>query len=176
MDRARMVVAVMSLAALVVVFVFAMGSDRTSKPMPPNGDVLGMESGETLEEYQARAEESLAIAAADPSAAPAFSLITFTEPIPARDVERITAQLPRVNAVISEHSQLVVPLPEPTGAETRADVIRRAVGQERISAALAYAGGVELVAASESPQVLAVEVLPSDAAWGRFGVRPVAAR
>jgi len=77
--------------------------------------------------------------------------------------------------------------PEPIAGEDRADVFQREL--DRIGASLAGIGNVptpELIDAavvrdngevlrtlSERERIATVETLPADAAWGRFGVRPV---
>ncbi|WIM72229.1 hypothetical protein QP028_13390 [Corynebacterium suedekumii] len=71
--------------------------------------------------------------------------------------------------------------------ETRADVFDRELSRigdslagigdvpvpERIDAVVAHDAGDPLRAIATDDAVATVEVLPSDAAWGRFGVRPV---
>lgn len=157
----RVVVAGLSTAALIAL-VLALGqSDRVSKPMNINGDSLGMDN-ETPEDYQARARISL-----EEADEPSFALITFTEPLNAGEASILLKPLPRVNARLTETA--AIPLPEPIKGKSRADVL----GNEPIPGVIVYASGDLLRTVAKDKRVFAIEVLPPDAAWGRFGIRPV---
>ena len=159
--EARLAVAGVSMATIIAL-VFAFGhSDRVSKPMNINGDIVGMD-GETPAAYQQRARATL-----ETADTPAFALITFTEPLSAAEAARILEPLPRVNARVTD--TIVVPLPEPVAGATRADVF----GSDSIPGVVAYAPGDALRKVAQNERVFAIEVLPADAAWGRFGIRPV---
>lgn len=176
-DITRSIIAVVAIILLVTGFIFAMNSDRTSKPMLINGDSLGALSGETLEQYQARAAETLAEAnqaqEPDQRTTNSFGLVTFTEPLSAAEASELLAGLDRVNAVLTEQNLVPVAIPEPTGGETRADVFRRAVGEQPIIGVIAWASAGQFSDVAANQRAFAVEVLPADAAWGRFGIRPV---
>ena len=125
--EARLAVAGVSMATIIAL-VFAFGhSDRVSKPMNINGDIVGMD-GETPAAYQQRARATL-----ETADTPAFALITFTDPLSAAEAARILEPLPRVNARVTE--TIVVPLPEPVAGATRADVF----GSDSIPGVVAYA-------------------------------------
>ncbi len=182
-DTIRKVLAVLAVIALLVLLVVASFDDRTAKPMPPNGDMLGMDAGETLAEYRERAAGTLAAAPADEEA---FALVTFTGPLAPVEAARVLAPVGRVNALIVD---LASPfdLPEPVAGETRVDVFERQLGRigdslagignvptpEEFDAVVVWETGDVLREVAAAEPVAAVEVLPPDAAWGRFGVRPV---
>lgn len=179
----RRLLAILAVVALAGVLVFAFFDDATHKPVAPQGDMLGTESGESFSAYAARAEASLADAPADQ---PAFALLTFAEPLAPADAESVLVPLGRVNAMIISRAAPFA-LPEPIAGETRADVFQReleriayslsGVGDvpvpERLDAVVAYDTGDALREVARAPEIITVEVLPPDAAWGRFGVRPV---
>ncbi|AGS35212.1 hypothetical protein B841_08695 [Corynebacterium maris DSM 45190] len=186
MTRSKGTLAAVIVAVLVAlgVVVFAYNDDATGRPVAEiNGDMLGMDPEESFGEYQRRAAESLAAA---PAGEEVFGLITFTEPLASPEADRVTDGLRRVNAMIIGMSA-PYGLPEPTAGETRTDVFDRqfsriadsleGVGDvpvpERMTAVIAYDDGEALRSVAEDADVAAVETLPPDAAWGRFGVRPV---
>ena len=53
------VLAIVALVVLAGVLVFAFFDDATHRPVPPQGDMLGADSGESFTAYAARAEASL---------------------------------------------------------------------------------------------------------------------
>lgn len=182
-DSWRKVIAAVSLLGLVAV-VFALSqSDRTSKPMNINGDMLGQDVSETREDYLVRAAESLAAA---PAGQEAFGLITFTEPATPAEASVALQDLRRVNAMVML-SAAPMGIPEPVAGETRAEVFNREIDRvdhslagigeitapREINAVVAWDSGEAFRRVSGAESVLAVEVLPADASWGRFGVRPV---
>ncbi|WP_345795373.1 hypothetical protein [Corynebacterium meridianum] len=183
-DRIRTGVAVVSIAALIGTVAWLSTSDRVAKPMPVNGDVLGREHGESLDDYRGRAAQSLAGAPDDDEG---FALVTFRDPQPAVDAARVLEQadIGRVNALVLDGA-VPVALPEPTGAEGREEVfdrtlnlIGRSLGDgdtlpdRRLRGVVVWDDGAALRVLAGEPEVLAVEVLPPDAAWGRIGVQPV---
>lgn len=54
-DRRRIVVALLSIAVLMLGVMVLSTSDKTSKPMNINGDQLGRNRGETSQDYAIRA-------------------------------------------------------------------------------------------------------------------------
>ncbi|GAB3694305.1 hypothetical protein [Corynebacterium nasicanis] len=177
-----------SLAALAVVgllgvLVLAFFDDATHKPVPPQGDMLGTESGESFHAYSERASRSLLEAPADQ---PAYALVTFTHGLTPEEAGEALANVERVNAMVIEMAA-PFPLPEPIVGADRADVFQRELDRigsslagignvpvpERIDAAVIRDNGEVLRTLSEKPDIATIEVLPADAAWGRFGVRPV---
>lgn len=160
-----------------VVLVRLADSDRVAKPMPVNGDSLGFSTGETSVDYLQRADHSVA-----QSADPAFALVTFTSQIEVGLATQIVEPMGRVDAVVLASGQ-ILPVPEPTANETRGDVFDRSIDQknpdrdlstpELIDAAVVYGPGAQLREVHANANVFAVEVLPADAAWGRFGIRPL---
>lgn len=182
-DTWRRILAVGAVLALIVVVLVLSQDDRTNKPMDPNGDLLGQDRSESLTEYLARAEESLAAA---PAEEPAFALTTFTEPADPQTAAEALTGVTRVNAMILL-SAAPIPLPEPTNDMDRTDVFNlhldridhslSGVGEVRapreINSVVVWDTGESLRELTEEPEVLAVEALPPDASWGRFGIRPV---
>lgn len=183
-DRIRTVVAVIAVVALAALLIVAVFDDRTAKPMPPNGDMLGMDAGESFDDYRQRAADSLAAAPADEEA---FALVTFTDPLsPVEAEETLEPVERRVNAMIIELAA-PFPLPEPIEGETRADVFQRELDRighslsgignvptpEHLDAVIVWDTGEVLRGVAADEDVATVEALPPDAAWGRFGVRPV---
>lgn len=177
----RRIVAVLAAVAFAGFLVLAFLDDATSRPVAPNGDMLGTEAGESFEDYSARAAESLA-AATDP----AYALITFAEPLTPAEAAEVLEPLDRVNALVVALAPPFA-LPEPVDGETRADVFDRELGRigdsltgignvpvpERVDAVVAHDTGDTLRVVATDDAVDTIEVLPPDAAWGRFGVRPV---
>ncbi|WP_394284199.1 hypothetical protein [Corynebacterium sp.] len=183
-SKGRLVAVILAALVAVGVVVFAYNDDATGRPVAEiNGDMLGMEAEESFEEYEDRAAESLAAAPAEEEV---FGLITFAEPLASPEADRVTDGLRRVNAMIIGMSA-PYGLPEPTAGESRTDVFDRqfsriadsleGVGDvpvpERMTVVIAYDDGQALRAVAEDEDVASVETLPPDAAWGRFGVRPV---
>lgn len=182
-DRGRRIAAVLALLGLVIVVALLSFSDRTAKPMAINGDMLGQETSESIDAYAARAATSLTAA---PSGRDAYALVSFKRPLDAGSAAEVVADVGRVNAMVML-SAPAMPLPEPIAGETRADVFQRQI--TLVDAQLAGIGNVRApqelngVVVWDTPEVLqqlaanqevfSVEVLPPDAAWGAFGVRPV---
>lgn len=182
-DNWRKILAVVCAVALIAVVLVLSQSDRTSRPMAVNGDALGQDSGESLSDYLARAKESLAAAPADEAA---FGMITFEEAMDPAAAAEVLSELARVNAMVML-SASAISIPEPVEGETREDVFNRQLDRiddslagignitapREINGVVAWDDGDVFRVVSADPAVLAVEVLPPDAAWGRFGVRPV---
>lgn len=182
-DRTRRIVAVLALLLLIGVIIALSFSDRTAKPMGINGDVLGRDSGESLDDYITRAEASLEVA---PSEENAFAMVTFQTALGAADASATLGDIGRVNAMILL-SAAPISLPEPVAGETREDVFTRHLDRLQrsfegigeisaprvINSVLVWDDGASLRDLATDPTVLSVEVLPPDAGWGHFGVRPV---
>lgn len=173
MRRGVAAAAVLALIALVVVLL-ASRSDLTDRPDPVNGDQLGMESYESVADYRSRAADSLAKAPAD---RPVWALVTFAAPLDVRAADEATRGLDRVSAVVA-HEAGLIEVPEPVAGATRADVFARELDRapfeaDRLDGVVAYDDGSALRALTRIDDVAVVEALPSDAAWGRIGVRPV---
>lgn len=182
-DRGRRIVAVVSILVLVGAVLILSFSDRTDRPMAINGDQLGQDSSEAVSEYRERAGISLEQA---PTEEPAYALVTFTEALPATRAGDLLAEIRRVNAMIMLSAPAMA-LPEPVAGQSRAEVFERqfdqverslggigAVGLDReLNAVVVRDTGGALRTLAQSPEVFSVEVLPPDAAWGAFGIRPV---
>lgn len=182
-DTIRRGLALLAVLVIVVLFIVALFDDRTAKPMPPNGDMLGMDTGESFEQYRERAAASLAAAPADDEV---FALVTFTGPQTPTAAGELLEPVGRVNAMIVDLAP-PYPLPEPVEGENRADVFERELGRigdslagignvptpDELDAVVVWDDGDVLRELAGEGEVAAVETLPPDAAWGRFGVRPV---
>lgn len=176
-DRGRLVVALLAIVALIAAVAYLGTKDFVSKPMNINGDSLGMEAGEALSDYTARADETLQQAEGT-----RWALVTFSAPLSLDEVGTVidadgfTAT--RVSAAVPVDFT-PYPLPEPVGSATRAQVLAQQAENNDIDAAIAgvvlYSDSRDLRAIDEVEGVLSVEVAPAGAAWGRLGIRPVAA-
>ncbi|SPJ41136.1 hypothetical protein CHUV2995_01947 [Corynebacterium diphtheriae subsp. lausannense] len=170
-DRRRIVVALLSIAVLMLGVMVLSASDKTAKPMNMNGDQLGRNRDETSQDYANRAQKSLEMASE-----PAFALVAFPRLIDANTAGDIAekAGIMRVNAVLLGRGP-ALDLPEPTGNANRGRVISeqcrmRGGDPETIAALVVYAPGDQLRRVAASKRVATVEVLPPDAVWGRIGL------
>ncbi|AIU33037.1 hypothetical protein VH13_04140 [Corynebacterium ulcerans] len=173
-DKGRMVIALVSIAALMVVIAILGQSDKTSKPMNINGDQLGMENSESLDHYVSRSRESLS-----DFEGKAFALVTFRGHFSVADIGSVLekAGIERVNAVVTGGAT-AIELPEPAQGVNRASVltqqiVMRGADEDDIRSVVVYDNVKPLQKLQEESKVLAVEALPPDAAWGRIGIRPV---
>lgn len=174
-DRTRALIggAVWAAIALVIILLAGTVFDSTEPP-PPNGDQLGQNPHETYAAYLDRVADTLAAAPVDEAA---WALITFDPQLDPRRAAQVAEPAPRVSAVIAAPGLAAV-IAEPTGTETRGDVFERELGGlvapgGKLAGLVAHATGDELRQIAGNREVAAVEALPPDAAWGRFGVRPV---
>ena len=182
-DMIRRIVAALAVVALLGTLTLAFFDDATHRPVPPQGDMLGTETGEPFTAYAERAEQSLLDAPADQ---PVYALVTFTDPLTPEEAGAVLDNVERVNAMLVELAA-PFPLPEPIEGEDRTDVFQRELDRigaslqgvttvpvpERLDAVVIRDNGNVLRLLSEAPQVATIEALPADAAWGRFAVRPV---
>lgn len=171
----RGVIAGLVCAVIAIVAVLLAGTVfDTTEPPPPNGDQLGQDPHETYAEYVDRAADTLAAAPADEAA---WAFITFDPQFDPVSAAEATEPVPRASVIIVAPGLARV-IPEPTGTDTRGDVFSREVadmvGEDgELIGIVAHATGDELREVAKHSDVASVEVLPPDAAWGRFGVRPV---
>ncbi|AKE41543.1 putative secreted protein [Corynebacterium kutscheri] len=172
-DRARIVIALMCTLGLLVAVVLARNSDIRSQPMSINGDTLGRDTSETQAEYLQRASKSLVEAEEK-----AFALVIFNHAITPSVAGRIleTISLERVDAALPVATTAIA-LPEPTVGTSRADVLATQLAMvnapEFIEAVIVYDTGDNLRELAVVPGVESIEVLPSNAVWGAFGIRQV---
>lgn len=176
-DRGRLVVALLAIVTLIAAVAYLGTKDFVSKPMNINGDSLGMEAGEALSAYTARADETLQQAEGT-----RWALVTFSAPLSLDEVGTVidadgfTAT--RVSAAVPV-GFTPYPLPEPVGSATRAQVLAQQAENNQVNAPVAgvvvYSDSRDLRAIAEIEGVLSVEVAPAGAAWGRLGIRPVVA-
>ena len=89
------VLAVLAAVALAGALVFAYFDDATHRPVAPQGDMLGTESGESFSSYAQRAGASLA--EADETA---YALVTFAGPLDPAEAAAVLEPVDRVNAMI----------------------------------------------------------------------------
>ncbi|MGJ0183274.1 hypothetical protein [Corynebacterium glyciniphilum] len=175
---------VVCLVCLAVTVIALASSERMSRPQAINGDVLGPDNSETVDEYLVRAAES--VQDAEPSDAARWALVTPEQPADPDELAEIFSSMPalRVSTLLSAESRWEIP--EPADGHRRADVF--AATREQVAASagvelddpsldvlgvLVHGTSADLQELSERPGVLAVEALPPDAAYGRFGLRPV---
>lgn len=175
---------VVCLVCLAVTVIALASSERMSRPQAINGDVLGPDNSETVDEYLTRAAES--VQDAEPPDAARWALMSPAEPADPDELAEIFSGMSalRVSTLLSAESRWEIP--EPADGHRRADVF--AATREQVAASagvglddpsldvlgvLVHGTPAELQELSERPDVLAVEALPPDAAYGRFGLRPV---
>lgn len=188
------VIAIICVLGLAVALVMMSRSDRVSAPMNVNGDGVGIESGESIGDYAARAAGTLQSPPplADGSGAGAdarhWALVSFDPPAGAAEAAAAVDGIDGLRVGTMYVGQIVSrSLPEPVAGGTRADVFERELGDLRRSAGpivqgvgeagmtgLLVRGTLEQLRMIEGrPGVAAVEALAADAAIGRFGVRPL---
>lgn len=181
MKRAAAVTAcVCAAVALAVAGLWALGSSAIRNAPAPTyqGDKVGIEQGETLDEYRQRARESLRDATG-----PTWALVTFAAPLDPGDAAQGVAPVARVSAVVFlEEAPRAVP--EPVAGEGRAEVFAREAGRSAAETGEAPQGVAGVLVRDEAevlrevagdPRVVAVEALPADARWGAFAIAPVPA-
>ena len=169
---------------LAVVGVTAIGVLTPAQQPGVQGDMLGPQPGEAMNDYVTRAETSLQNA----DTQSAYALVTFDAPCDPAAAARRVRVVARVDALLLVDAP-AHPIPEPTGSEDRPDVFAReaqraakraqtkgvALNPTAIGAVVVYAPGDDLRAIAETAGVHAVEALPSDAVWGMFGITGVRA-
>ena len=175
-DRFRAGVAVLAgagLIGLVGIMAWQSSDPTSSAPTHFNGDSVGRNNGESIEAYIARCRNTR-IDAAD-----SFALVTFTQPLGAREAAEIVgfagsggAGVGRVSAVVP-YENAPVALPEPVAGATREDVFRRWAGDAPIAGLIVYTNGSAKEKIRSDQRDMCVESLPADAAWGKFGIKPV---
>lgn len=171
------------LIALLVTVIALSNSDRMSQATAINGDVLGPETGESTGDYLARAGEALAATTGD---APRWALVSPDGPADVAALTAVFTDQPglRVSTLLAGGVQWA--LPEPSVGHRREDVFAQARHRVAASAgipdtdeALGITGVIvhgtpaELHSLASTPGVRAVEPLPADAVYGRFGMRPL---
>jgi hypothetical protein len=174
---------------LVVTVVALAGSERMSRPQAINGDMLGPDNSETVDDYLVRAGASVQEAetqAAQGSDEPRWALVTPLTPAGPEELAEIFSGMSalRVSTLMAGESRWQVP--EPADGHRREDVFTASREQVAASAGvglddpsldvlgvLVHATPADLRELDDRPGVLAVEALPPDAAYGRFGLRPV---
>lgn len=149
---------------LAIAALWAIGVANPPTPSTLQGDVLGMQPGETAQEYAQRAAGTM-------QDQRAFALVTFLEAVSAARAAEAVEGVGRVNGIVVKQ-KVPIAVPEPAEGLTRADVFRRAAGEE-IAALIVYDGPDTLQAVAGRDGVLAVEALPPDAVWGAFTVGEV---
>lgn len=171
-------IAVMAVAALALVtlFIYAWFDDATHRTRPDrNGDMLGQQTNESLSEYAQRASETLHLAPAEEDA---FALVTFARPVSAAEAGNLTQQINRVSAMVVGMAAPIA-VPEPVDGASRAQVYQQHLDRlaqpapDRLTAVITYDTGQAHRELIDEPRVATVEVLPPDAAWNQFGIRPV---
>lgn len=174
---------VLCVLALVVTVIALSNSDRMSRPTAVNGDSLGPETGESLDDYATRAAATLA-----GTDAARWALVTPDAPV---DTAGLTALfLPSAGVDDLRVSTLLVggvqwAVPEPAVGRRREDVFTAVRDRAAVSAGvpatdvslsvagvLVHAPTAVLRDLASTPGVRAVEALPADAVYGRFAVRP----
>lgn len=154
------------LLGLVSVFalLWLIGAMNPAAQPHPQGDMLGMQRGETVQEYQRRVAGSI-------GEETAFALVTFDPALDAAEAARVVDGAERVSAVVVKQKAPIV-VPEPAAGATRAEVFAR-VADGPITSVVVRADGAALRAMAAEQAVFAVEALPPDAVWGAFGIAEV---
>lgn len=174
------VVCVVGLAVTVIALA---GSERMSRPQAINGDTLGPDNSESVEQYVERAEGTVDGMSGDEAR---WALVTPVEPAGTEALAEAFSGLSelRVSTLLAGEIQWTVP--EPADGYRRADVFDTAREQIAGNAGtaqdddaldvlgvLVHGTPTQLRDVDGRAGVLAVEALPPDAAYGRFGLRPV---
>lgn len=168
-----------------VLIVLCFGVFGTHSQVALQGDQLGPHTGESKADYLARARSELSEMSA--SSDSAYALISFAYPLDTDGAAAAVAGVPRVDAMVVGATSPIA-LPEPTYGATRADVFAAefdrinqglaGIGNvsvpETISALVVHADGQTLREIAGRDAVVSVEPAPIDAAWGSFGIRPLA--
>ncbi|MGP9725073.1 hypothetical protein ACT3SZ_13765 [Corynebacterium sp. AOP40-9SA-29] len=175
---------VLCLVALAGTVIALAGSDRMSRPQAINGDMLGPDNSETLDEYVTRAGTTLR----DTSDEARWALVTPAEPAGTQELTEIFSGMSgmRVSTLLYANSRWEIA--EPADGHRRADVFAAARDQVAANAGageddpaldvlgvLVHATPDDLATLDDREDVLAVEALPPDASYGRFGLRAVTA-
>lgn len=179
MSRAAKATAAVVVAGMIGLVAYAAVDDATSRPMSIAGDQLGQDPGESFSSYRERAADSLAAAEEGEES---FALITFARPLTARGASDLLSDIERVNTMMVGQA-VPLALPEPVDGATRADVFAQqfdlldsflgpAPAPYQLTAVTAYDDPAAFRALDGHDDVAAVEVLPPDAMWGNFGIRP----
>ncbi|QGU02366.1 hypothetical protein CKALI_07520 [Corynebacterium kalinowskii] len=169
-DKLRKILALLATLIIIVAIIVAGFSDRTNKPMLINGDSLGQDHDEPFAAYQERAAASLNQATGD-----SWALLTFTTPQRAESAgELIDAIGVRRASTLVFATHTPVPVPQPVAPETHAEVFARwTPADQDLIALVVFDSADALREIAVDPRLASVEVLPADAAYGRFGIRPV---
>ncbi|WP_018297061.1 hypothetical protein [Corynebacterium lubricantis] len=182
-NRGRVALAFICVIAFVAL-VFYLGA-RTPAPEPINGDQLGQHNGESFADYSERASAS--VEALDPASEEnSYALVAFTDSLTPEEAANQLTEVERVSAMTIGVASARA-LPEPIAGEDRADVFQRDLDRiayslqgigdvpvpERIDAVVVWDDPATLRSLYDEPYVATVEALPSDAAWGMFGIQPV---
>lgn len=190
------IISAVSIILLVVLFALASTSDRVSKPQNLNGDSLGPESWESFDAYKTRADESLVRIQKEAfdleneqpvvEKAKFWALVTFDEPKDAEEAAKLAEKEPSLRVASMILGGIITRnLPQPNKAASELELMKN---QQKIAAQYAdvpmdndglkinglivYGSAETLVEVRSLPYVSAVQALPSDAARGRFGIRP----
>lgn len=167
-QRALLGAGVITISILLVGLISVLG-DRTRFEALPTGDQLGQDSGEAFADYAVRAQDSLATAPADEQV---YGLVTFTSALPPERASSALESLARINAVVPPDAAPIA-VGEPQQGHDRSQIFEMAVRDRPISSVVARDEGETFRRLAERDDIATVEVLPADAVWGAFGIRPV---
>ncbi|PRQ11167.1 hypothetical protein C1Y63_07910 [Corynebacterium sp. 13CS0277] len=176
-------------AALVLIGVLLLGlwvvlarSDRTAKPMLINGDHIGRETGETMEDYIARTDHALGELGETDTV---YALVSFSQPLSPAQVAVVIEGVPltRVSALVFDGSKELA-LPEPVAGQNREDVFtqwfsraqRAGLPIDGIDGLIVRDTAADIRQLQGRSGILAIDPAPVGAVWGRFGVSPVQRR
>lgn len=175
------VVAIIAATALAVGAVGAVGVFGPQPKPTIQGDQLGPERDEPLADYQARAAATLDGLGDEPT----HALVSFERGLSPTEAATAVGDVDRVSAVIIGQAA-PIPVPEPVDGADRAEVFDtvlhrvaqslEGVGDVRaprtLNAVVVYDNADTLRNLATHADVLAVEAVPADAAWGAFAIRP----
>lgn len=168
MRRALVGLGAVAVITSLIVLISLLG-DRTRFEALPTGDQLGQDSGEAFADYAVRAQDSLATAPADEQV---YGLVTFTSALPPERASSALESLARINAVVPPDAAPIA-VGEPQQGHDRSQIFEMAVRDHPISSVVARDDGETFRRLAERDDIATVEVLPADAVWGAFGIRPV---
>ncbi|GAB3081034.1 hypothetical protein GCM10027157_13690 [Corynebacterium aquatimens] len=168
-----------ALAVVIIVLVIPLGiwvlGERAQKTPPIQGDQLGMEAGESFDDYTQRAKATHELLDDDTSF---FALVTFRHPLDTARASEVLDHIKRVDAIVVD-GVAPIPVGEPRERAQRAlvfDIALRRIGgggavDKQLLGVVVHDSGAALTSLNDDQVVAAVEALPADAVWGNFGIR-----
>ncbi|MDO4761416.1 MAG: hypothetical protein Q4A31_05815 [Corynebacterium sp.] len=175
-DRWRYGISITSLVIIFSAVVYMGDKDYVAKPMGIGSDTLGPDSDETFSEYHQRSLSTVATALEEHPHDHAYGLVCFNQQLSAPDAAATVAKLQRING-LQIGGYPIVGIPAPVNIGLAQHFVQQAelkrLDSNDIRCVVAHDEPTQFSALQSDPRVASIEVLPPDAAWGRFSVKPV---